>query len=356
MKRILGSHLQWPLHDRAATRQIEAAACANLPPQALMQRAGAAVARLALAMAPHARRIGIVAGGGNNGGDGIESARCLQRAGKPVDLVLCAEPQRLPPDAAASLDAARQAGVPMRLALAGDLPDLSGCDLLIDALLGIGARGALSPAMCSRIAQMNAWPAGRLAIDVPSGLDADSGQPLGGAVLHADATLTLLTLKPGLFTASGRDAAGEVWLDSLGVAGFAAAGAHMAWLLGRPPSRAATRRHASHKGSFGDVGIVGGAGGMIGAALLAGRAALAAGAGRVFVDLLGEPGRSLDPQRPELMLRPGHCREPGAPLARMTLVVGCGGGAAVRRRTAGDSCRGSPRRRRCRRAECDRRR
>jgi hydroxyethylthiazole kinase-like uncharacterized protein yjeF len=163
-----------------------------------------------------------------------------------------------------------------------------------------------------------------LAIDLPSCLNTDTGQPLGGLAVRARQTLALLTLKPGLFTAEGRDHAGEVWFDTLGVP---AAGA-TAELAG-PPSRTA-RAHASHKGSFGDVAVVGGAAGMTGAAWLAASASLTAGAGRVYVSLLDPAAPLFDVERPELMARADWWRSAPALMAATTVVCGCGGGAAVR--------------------------
>jgi hydroxyethylthiazole kinase-like uncharacterized protein yjeF len=171
-----------------------------------------------------------------------------------------------------------------------------------------------------------------LAADVPSGLDADTGAALGACV-DAHHTLTFLTLKPGLFTASGRDHAGRVWLDALGtdIAALTGNDAAHAWLrslAARLPMSA--RRHAQHKGSFGDVAVVGGAVGMAGAALLAARAAHAAGAGRVYVELLDvSTATALDPLRPELMFRSDWSSQTDA-LASATVVCGCGGGTAVR--------------------------
>jgi hydroxyethylthiazole kinase-like uncharacterized protein yjeF len=152
--------------------------------------------------------------------------------------------------------------------------------------------------------------------------------------------LSLLTLKPGLFTAHGKDAAGEVWFDDLGVddeinafgveAETYQSEPPTAWLLGADRASLPARLHASHKGTFGDVAVVGGAAGMTGAALLAGRAALHAGAGRVFVALLDADVSSqhmaVDPMQPELMFR----KFDALPLREQTVVCGCGGGDAVR--------------------------
>jgi hydroxyethylthiazole kinase-like uncharacterized protein yjeF len=158
-----------------------------------------------------------------------------------------------------------------------------------------------------------------VAVDVPSGLDGDTGS--GGAVRAAH-TLSLLSLKAGLFTANGRDAAGEVWLDDLGVSTH---GSRPIASLSGPPSHAA-RLHASHKGSYGDVAVIGGALGMAGAALLAGSAALHGGAGRVFAGLLGGTGITVDATLPELMMRPWDSLDLGA----MSVACGCGGGDAIR--------------------------
>lgn len=317
MHRILPATRSWPLHDIAATRRAESA---NESPHVLMQRAGEAVARLALAIAPHASRIWIACGGGNNGGDGLEAAMHLQAAGKVVHVSLLGDATKLPADAAASLVRARAAGLDIHVS-----PPAGAVDLVIDALLGIGTRGALRHDAGQLIDIVNRTTALVLAIDVPSGLNADTGQPADRCV-RADHTLSLLTLKPGLFTAHGRDAAGEVWFDDLGVD----ARSPQAVLAGADMALASDRRHAQHKGSFGDVAVIGGAPGMTGAALLAARAAHAAGAGRVYVSLLDDDFPLLDLQRPELMLRQRWWQQDDATLLRTRVVCGCGGGEAVR--------------------------
>jgi ADP-dependent NAD(P)H-hydrate dehydratase / NAD(P)H-hydrate epimerase len=322
------------LHGIAATRSHEAAALAAVPAFTLMARAGAAVARLALALAPHARTILVFAGPGNNGGDGIEAATRLLAIGKRATVVLVGDAARLAGDAARALARARAAGVEVRTFGAADSDEIVP-GLVIDALLGIGAsrapEGAIAAAI-GRIAGLAARGARVLAVDVPTGLDADRGQPLGTRCVVAADTVTMLTAKPGLFTAAGRDHAGQVWLARLAVA--ADEGRTDAWLVGRadPSCAAGPRRHAAHKGSFGDVAVVGGAAGMAGAAWLAARAAHAAGAGRVFVDVLDDAGSAgaLDPGRPELMSRRGWWNGPLATVASATVVCGCGGGDAVR--------------------------
>jgi len=308
------------LFDIAATRRIEEAAAKALPPHTLMQRAGLAVARLAMALVPHARVIWIACGPGNNGGDGFEAASLLQRRGFKTIVTRIGEDGRLPADAQASLQRAREAGV----TFAEGPP--SHYDLAVDALLGIGPVRPPSGAMFDWLRQMASGVAPVLSIDTPSGLDADTGA-LGANYLQAEGArprrvcLSLLSLKPGLFTGHGRDAAGDVWFDDLGVASIGES--PIARLPGLPA--ASQRQHASHKGSYGDVAVIGGAPGMTGAALLAGSAALNAGAGRVFVALLDAGAPALDPVRPELMFR----RPDTLDLSGMTVVSGCGGGAAV---------------------------
>ncbi|CAM3380457.1 Bifunctional NAD(P)H-hydrate repair enzyme [Paracidovorax anthurii] len=330
------------LFDTAATRRIERAALEALPPGTLMERAGRAVARLALALAPHARRTWIACGAGNNGGDGLEAALHLHRQGRAVQVTWLGTLGKAPRDARRAWERAVAAGVPFT---GGPPPGLGPGDLCIDALLGIGLAprpGAGQPPdarLAALLAVLRESPAPLLCVDGPSGLLADTGQYLPGlepspttTAPAARHTLALLTAKPGWFTGLGRDAAGTVWLDDLGVEADAhgeTATARLAAPAQRPP-----RAHASHKGSHGDVAVVGGEAksargmGMTGAALLAASAALHGGAGRVMVALLEGDGDGLavDPAQPECMLR----RFEALPLGDATVVCGCGGGEAVR--------------------------
>lgn len=308
------------LHGMAATRQIEQAALAGLPAHALMQRAGQAVARLALAIAPHAQRYWIACGPGNNGGDGLEAATHLLQQGKTPIVTWLGHATNLPEDARAALDWARAANV----AFASTPPE--DCDCAIDALLGLGVTRAPEGPMAQHVAHLNGLRARGvpvLSVDLPSGLHGDTGHTPGPCV-HASHTLALLTLKPGLFTAQGRDATGTLWFDDLGVT---PSPTEAPQALLNPAAASRTRNHASHKGSFGDVAVIGGALGMGGAAVLAARAALHGGAGRVYVGLLDTATALLDTTQPELMLR-----RPDALLAlldTLTVVCGCGGGEDV---------------------------
>jgi len=180
-----------------------------------------------------------------------------------------------------------------------------------------------------------------LCVDLPSGLHADTGVHLSGSATQRlpgpRHTLALLTLKPGLFTADGRDQAGDVWFDDLGIAPPADVSA-MALLNGQAIQLSA-RAHASHKGSHGDVLVIGGqdinvhGSGMTGAAILAARAALHSGAGRIYVGLLtgGTSGQSpgWDPVCPELMFRHIDVLMQSDLLQQASVVCGCGGGSAI---------------------------
>lgn len=328
-----------PLHDVGATRAIEQALSATLPPHTLMSRAGESVARIARALHPHARCIWVACGPGNNGGDGLVAAVHLlewmaARGGK-LAVTLDADPSRLPDDAAWALALAQAAGVQIVPEPPADV------DLVIDALLGLGARGgAPQGPLGARLQAVLGHPAPVLAVDLPSGLDADSGRPPWDALRQAGHcprhTLSLLTLKPGLFTAHGRDLAGEVWFDDLQAGDTA--GSATAWWggFGVLPDVKLHAPHTGHKGRYGDVGVLGGqlpgARGiaMGGAAVLAGSGALHAGAGRVFVAFVGhDQVPPLDPMQPELMFRsPARLLEAVADQA-LTLVAGCGGGDAI---------------------------
>jgi hydroxyethylthiazole kinase-like uncharacterized protein yjeF len=304
------------LYDVAATRLLEQQAQQALPAHTLMTRAGLAVAKLALAVAPHAQRVWVAAGPGNNGGDGLEAALHLQRWGKQPVVSWLGGPEQATSDTKMSYRNALGAGVQFV-----DAPP-ENYDLCIDALLGIGSQ-LREPIgrMADWITRINSHGAPVLAVDVPTGLQADTGSACATRV-KASHTLSLLTLKPGLFTAHGRDLAGQIWLDDLQHDQEGTV-APSAWLSGE--AVAAPRAHASHKGSFGDVIVIGGAKGMTGAALLAGSAALHGGAGRIFVSLLDALPMPLDPNQPELMFRAWNTLV----LDGVSAVCGCGGGTDI---------------------------
>jgi hydroxyethylthiazole kinase-like uncharacterized protein yjeF len=315
-----------PLHRREAAVAHERASAVGLPPGALMARAGAAVARLARALRPHAPHVLLLAGPGNNGGDAWEAATRLHAAGVDCSLCWLGDMDRLPADAARARRGALAAGVKAS-PWGSDAPP-SGTALVIDGVFGRGLQRPLSSDAAGLCQTVNGWGLPVLAIDVPSGLDADTGMPpAAGPVLRAHWTLALLSLPPGLFTGQGRDVAGAVWYHDLACpppadTACAALEGHEIRALG--PLRPAD----GHKGRFGDLHVVGGAPGMVGAAWLSARSALLAGAGRVHLHLLDPDASLVDPVRPELMARAHRPDDPR--LADATVVAGCGGGVGIR--------------------------
>jgi len=303
-----------PVLTTEATRTIETHATSALGSGVLMRRAGEAVARLALACNPHTHIFWIACGPGNNGGDGLEAAIVLRQLGKQVwvsHLGLHFKSSIETQDAYAR---AQKAGI----AISIHPPVLF--DSVIDALFGNGgARSEPSP-YDAWMQQIIASGKQVLSIDAPSGLNSDTGET-NLVCIRAETTLVLLTLKPGLLMDEGRDVCGNLWLHRLGLDEIC----EPRTLL-NAPSSLSPRPHASHKGSFGDVGIVGGAQGMTGAALLAATSALHGGAGRVYVAFLQDridfPVVTL---QSELMLR--HWSD--LSLEAMTVVAGCGAGNAI---------------------------
>ena len=312
-----------PLLRAAELRTLEARHADARPP--LMERAGRAAAQFVRERVGGGRVL-VCAGPGNNGGDGFVMARELARAGTPVSVLFTADPARLPPDAAGAWQSCRGASADFcRAVPPGNF------SLVVDALFGIGLTRTIDGDYAELIGRINAYAGPVLALDIPSGLDGDTGRVLGVAV-EATHTLSFIGGKPGLFTLDGPDHCGEVAIADLGLEldGFPGAVLSTADFRGGLQPR----RRNSHKGSYGSLAVIGGAAGMSGAALLAARAGLQLGAGRVVAGLL-QP-LAVDPMQPELMLR-----SPEAALAQATTVVigpGMGAGDEVAdlvRRVAG---------------------
>jgi hydroxyethylthiazole kinase-like uncharacterized protein yjeF len=249
-------------------RDLETRHATAVPP--LMERAGLAAADFARRLLQGRRApVLVLAGPGNNGGDARVMARVLQQRGVAVVVVG-----------------------------PGDAVPAGNYSLVVDGLFGIGLARPIEGAWAELIARINAFAGPVLALDIPSGLDGDSGRVLGVAV-RATHTLSFIGGKPGLYTLDGPDHCGEVSVVDLGLQleGFPGG------LLSPDDFRACLKPRArnSHKGSYGSLAVIGGAAGMTGAALLAARAGLKLGAGRVFVGLLQT--LAVDPLQPELMLR-----------------------------------------------------
>lgn len=316
------------LYPVAEIRNIELTAMAALPPGTLMQKAGSAAARLAASLIPEPRRAAsvlVLVGPGNNGGDALEVAHLLAQAGMEVVALLCVPGATHSPDAQQAMERARQSAVQFGDPVVATVKQ-SEWSLVVDGLFGIGLARPITGELRMLVEAVNGLACPVLALDVPSGLDADTGNIVGedGIAVHASHTVTFIADKPGLHTLYGRDYAGEVHVADLDIEHSHVPGAHIhlnsiaafsAFL--RP------RAHNSHKGSFGDVIIIGGAHGMSGAPILAARAAAKCGAGRVFAAFLDEPP-AYDSMQPELMCRAASEMD----LSSSTLVAGPGLGTS----------------------------
>jgi NAD(P)H-hydrate epimerase len=241
-----------------------------------MERAGAGLADLVQERAPTGR-IAVVCGKGNNGGDGLVAARLLREWGRDVDVLLLAGRDELRGDAAANLE--RLPGSPPR---AWDPAGLDGAAGVVDAVLGTGFAGEPREPVRGAIDAINRSGAVVLAADVPSGVDASTGE-VAGAAVRATATATFHAAKPGLWIHPGKACAGEVRVVEIGIPpGAPAAGDAGVGLIGRGvaalvPSRAGD----STKFSSGAVVLCGGSRGLTGAPCLAAEAAMRTGAGYV---------------------------------------------------------------------------
>jgi ADP-dependent NAD(P)H-hydrate dehydratase / NAD(P)H-hydrate epimerase len=266
----------------------------------LMERAGLAAAELARDVSGgNGKPVLVLAGPGNNGGDAFVLARHLKRWYFKVTVVYAGDEKKQSAAAANALRAWRGAGG----AISEAFPPAHDWGLVVDGVFGIGLEREVAGPYAEWLAATNRLGAPVLAIDVPSGLQSDTGRVMGCAV-HARHTVTFIALKPGLLTLDGPDHCGEIHLRTLDVDTKALRPARGS-ILGQEILATAINPRArnSHKGDYGSVGIVGGDHGMVGAALLAGRAALKLGGGRVYVGLLSEDAPLANAAQPELMLR-----------------------------------------------------
>ena len=291
----------------------------------LMERAGEAAFNALRETWPEAKRIGVLCGVGNNGGDGYVIARLAQEQGLDVSVLQVGDAARLGGDALAALQ--RLHGVDISPANY-DEQDLDDYDVLVDALLGTGLSGEVRSPFMLAINAINDCNTPVLAVDCPSGLDVDTGMPCGLAV-KADCTITFIGMKQGLLTGEASDYCGRILFDDLKLPTAVyerlnPAASRIGYLSLR--TLLPRRKRASHKGDYGHVLIVGGNFGMTGAARLAGEAALRAGAGLVSIATRKEHAAVLNCGRPELMC---HGTENGEALKSLSakasvIVIGPG--------------------------------
>ena len=363
-----------PLFTAAQVREIES----THPQIDLMRRAGKAAAKFLFARATPGARMVLFVGPGNNGGDALACAAELAQAGCSPQVVLLGDPDKFAEDAARAwrrvvelqdlLNASGSAPSPLagegwgegevgannylaptnqppsppqpfslgrsgvKITVAREIPATIAADWVIDGLFGIGLKRPLSGVYSDAVKAIltaRATGAQVLALDVPSGVDADTGAVLSDAVITADFTLTFIANKPGLVTGPALDYVGELHCATLDLQWPAISTARMLDATYLHAARLTPQANA-HKGSHGTCVILGGADGMLGAVLLASRAAMRTGAGKVKIGWLAESHPQVDPLMPEVMMG-GASRLVNADCHG--LVIGCGlgvSGPAVR--------------------------
>ena len=280
---------------------LDAAAIASgIPSIQLMKRAGRAAFELLVERFPAAEQISIYCGAGKNGGDGYVLAALAAQRLLPVQIIQLTAPEKLTGEARQAYEFALQEGVPMT-PFAQAVAPVTG--VIVDALLGIGLRGAPSDEFAQAIEQINHSRLPVLALDIPSGLNADTGA-VAGAAVQASLTLSFIALKRGLLTGRGAALSGELVLANLDVPAAtydAVSPCAERLVLSELTELLAPRAADAHKGDFGHVMVIGGDTGFGGAALMAAEAAARTGAGNVSVATRPEHLAAILARRPEVM-------------------------------------------------------
>ncbi|MFW6237651.1 MAG: NAD(P)H-hydrate dehydratase [Halanaerobiales bacterium] len=280
----------------------------GFPEILLMEAAGRGVSEMAAEKTKHGAKVVVVAGSGNNGGDGFVSARFLAMWGREVTVVLAGDPEGIEGVAKTNLELIKNRKV--QILTFSDVREkeikkvLVESDLIIDALLGTGLEGEVRGSYAKLIELINSTLPPVLAVDIPSGLDGKTGE-VHGRTVKADLTATMAYMKIGLCVYPGRKYCGEISVVDIGMTNKALEPVNCdTFMLGE--EEAATllpgRSVTGHKGTFGRVTIVGGSRGLTGAPLLAGRAALRAGAGLVKLAVPEEIKSEVAGGTPELIL------------------------------------------------------
>ncbi len=295
-------NLPHSIYSVEGVRQVDRAAIDGLgiPGYTLMTSAAMEVLNEAFSFFPEAKRWQLICGAGNNGGDGYVLARLAAQQGVAVSVIALTPPDKLQGDAATAYgDFVADGGV---VGVWDGAPDPH-VDLIVDALLGSGLMRDVEGQFADVVDAINAHASPVLAIDIPSGLDGDSGA-IRGTVVRADLTVTFVGLKTGLFLLDGPDCVGEIRFSDLLIPRKCYDDAEV--LLRRIDYDAflrelPARKRSAHKGDFGHLLLVGGGPGMPGAIRLAGEAALRSGAGRVSVATHPSHSSAMSTGRPELM-------------------------------------------------------
>jgi ADP-dependent NAD(P)H-hydrate dehydratase / NAD(P)H-hydrate epimerase len=294
----------------------------------MMRRAGRAAFEFIRERTTTAAKIVLLAGPGNNGGDALACAAELAAVGYAPKIVMRGDPKKYGKDASAAYRRVQELDIGFLSNRTNELGDQ--CDFVVDGLFGIGLRrpiGLGDSEWCQWVESQRAYGATVLSLDVPSGIDADTGALVGDVAIRATHTLSFIAFKPGLLTGPALDYVGELHVALLGLDTSVVATSINAFNAddARELMRAHDPHANVHKGTNGTLAIIGGANGMLGAAILASRAAMRMGAGKAKVGWMAEPYPQVDPQMPEVMMRSA------SDLANedcTALVVGCGMGVS----------------------------
>ncbi len=284
MYNVMMSEVANKLYRAAQVREFDRLAIDvhGIPGYMLMQRAGSSAFELIQQCWPQTERLLVMAGTGNNGGDGYVVAHLAQQAGLVTQVIQLGEAEKIRGDALQAREAYLAVGGEVQ---AYDNKALPAADLIVDALLGTGLERELEGLWRNAIDAINHHPAAKLAIDIPSGLHSDTGVALPIA-MDADATITFIGYKQGLFTGYAADYCGDLYFDDLDVPQDvydAQQPAACLTELSRFEAALQPRRRTQHKGDFGHVLVIGGDHGMPGAVRLAAEAASRVGSGMVTV-------------------------------------------------------------------------
>ena len=321
------SDLPRTIHSAAQMRAIDAFAADKLgiPTFELMHRAGQGAFDILRKLYPDVRSVAVLCGGGNNGGDAYVVARLSRLAGLQLQVVSAADTSRLQGDAArAHREFIAAGGV---VSAPGEI-DFAAADVIVDGLFGTGLTRAIAGEPAALIRRTNEAGIPILALDIPSGLDADTGA-VQGVAIHAHCTVSFAGLKLGFFVGRGPDHVGRLKVCDLGLPrlAFEQVGSVAERITEPEISRLLGRRsRLAHKGDNGRVLIVGGGPGMGGAAALAGEAALRAGAGLVTLATHGNVAAGILARRPELIVHSVEYADELLPLIAAADVVALGPG------------------------------
>ncbi len=297
----------------------------GIPGAVLMERAGLAAFQACRQRWPDASRIAVVCGVGNNGGDGYVMARRAMEAGLDVRVCQLGDASRLQGDALQAFQRMQRTGLQ---AISFSSEALVWADVVVDAIFGTGLDREVKGVWADALMTIRDSGVPVLAIDIPSGLDADTGRVHGTAV-RAELSISFIGLKQGMFTNEGREHSGTIWFDDLAVPAevyrrFSPSARRISYR--RLASSLAPRPRSAHKGHFGHVLVVGGEQGYAGAARLAAEAAARVGAGLVTVATRTSHATTITATRPELMCQAVDGQDQLLPLLERATVIAIGPG------------------------------